>query len=39
LVHKELFVCMYMLVHKELFARSDAHLTASEVKRRAEGCI
>jgi hypothetical protein len=30
---------MYILIHKELFARSDAHLPASEVKRRAEGCI
>ena len=34
-------ICMYsyILIHKELFARSDAHLPVSEIKRRAEGCI
>jgi hypothetical protein len=30
---------MYILILGELFARSDANLPASEVKRRAEGCI
>ena len=32
-------ICMYVWIHNELFARSDVHLPASEIKRRAEGCI
>ena len=28
-----------VLIHEEFIARSDAHLPASEVKRRTEGCI